>query len=178
MIRANIARKIRARRYLLDTSRASYQIAGRQLEGLVRGTICQSRTVPPAGAQVVGVRPISSVLDQFAAARVKAPAHALFAILTAIVVAGTLLSCSGSVIAQTSMEKQARCELSAIRDTRSAVAIQLIRSACNWLALNGDSLLNESIKPYYVCLVRQLSGVQADEAAGAIVSACRTSYPP
>jgi hypothetical protein len=76
------------------------------------------------------------------------------------------------------MEKQAQCELSAIRDTRSALAIQFIRSACNWLALNGDSLLNERSKGYYVCLVRQLSGGQADEASGAIVSACRTSYPP
>src|ERR1700730_3524064 len=100
------------------------------------------------------------------------------AILTAIVVAATLLSSCGSVIAQTSMEKQAQCEMSAIRDTISALAIQFILSACNWLPLNDDSLLNESSKGYYVCLVRQLSGVQADEAAGAIVSACRTSSPP
>jgi hypothetical protein len=142
----------------------------------VHGTICESRTVPPADAQVVPVWFITSFLDRFAGANVKARAHALSAILTAIVVAGTLLS--SSVIAQTSLEKQARCELSAIRDTRSAAAIQLIRSACNWLALNGDSLLNERSKGYYVCVVRQLSGVQADEAAGAIVSACRTSYPP
>jgi hypothetical protein len=121
---------------------------------------------------------IYSVLDEFAGARVKGRAHALLAILTAIVVAGTLLSSSGSVIAQTSMERQAQCELSAIGDTRSATAIQLIRSACNRLALNGDSLLNQSNNNYYACLVRQLSGVQADEAAMAIVSACRTSYPP
>jgi hypothetical protein len=144
----------------------------------VHGTICESRTVPPADAQVGPVWLIYSVLDRFAGARVKGRAHALLAILTAIVVAGALLSSSGSVIAQTSMEKQAQCELSAIRDTRSALAIQFIRSACNWLALNGDSLLNESSKGYHVCLVRQLSGVQADEAAGAIVSACRTSSPP
>jgi hypothetical protein len=144
----------------------------------VHGTICESRTVPPADVQVVPVWLIYSVLDEFAGARVKGRAHALLAILTAIVVAGTLLSSSGSVIAQTSMEKQAQCELSAIRDTRSALAIQFIRSACNWLALNGDSLLNESSKGYHVCLVRQLSGVQADDAAGAIVSACRTSSPP
>jgi hypothetical protein len=98
-------------------------------------------------------------------------------VLTAIVVAGTLLSSSGSVTAQGAMERQAQCELSAIRDTRSPRAIQFIRSACNWLALNGDSLLNESSKGYYVCLVRQLSGAQADEATAAIVSACRTSNP-
>ena len=145
----------------------------------MHGTICESRTVPPADARVVPVWPIYSVLHKFAGAGVKGRAYALLAILTAIVVAGTLLSASRSVIAQTIMEKQqAQCQLSAIRDTRSAVAIQFIRSACNWLALNGDSLLNESSKGYYVCLVRQLSGVQADEAAGAIVSACRTSSPP
>jgi hypothetical protein len=143
----------------------------------VHGTICESRTVPPAAAQVVPVWLIYSVLDEFAGAMVKGRAYALLAILTAIVVAGTLLSSSGSAIAQTSMERQAQCELSAIRDTRSALAIQFIRSACNWLALNGDSLLNESSKNYHVCLVRRLSGVQADEAAGAIVSACRTSNP-
>jgi hypothetical protein len=144
----------------------------------VHGTICESRTVPPAHTEVAPVWLITGALDRFAGARVKGRAQARLAILTAIVVAGTLLSSSGSVIAQTSMERQAQCELSAIRDTRSAFAIQFIRSACNWLALNGDSLLNERSKRYYVCLVRQLSGVQADEAAGAIVSACRTSSPP
>ncbi|WMT76142.1 VF_A0006 family four-cysteine protein [Bradyrhizobium sp. Ash2021] len=144
----------------------------------MHGTICESRTVPPAGAEVATGWRIHSVLDGCAGGWVKGWAHPLSAILTIIVVAGTLLASSGSVIAQTSTEKQAQCELSAIRDTRSSLAIQFIRSACNWLALNGDSLLNESSKGYYVCLVRQLSGVQADEAAAAIVSACRTSSPP
>ncbi|HKS63449.1 MAG TPA: VF_A0006 family four-cysteine protein [Xanthobacteraceae bacterium] len=105
-------------------------------------------------------------------------ARALSAAVTAIVAAGALLSSSGFVVAQTSLERQAQCELSAIRDTRSVVAIQVIRSACNWLALNGDSLLNASSKSYYVCLVQRLSGAQADQAAGIIASACRTSYPP
>jgi hypothetical protein len=138
----------------------------------VHGTICESRTVPPADARTLGI------VDRFAAGSGKRRAHARSAVLTAMVVAGTLLSCTGSVIAQSSLEKQAQCELSAIRDTRSGLAIQFIRSACNWLSLNGDSLLNESSKGYYVCLVRQLSGAQADEAAAAIVSACRTSSPP
>jgi hypothetical protein len=138
----------------------------------VHGTFCESRKVPPAGAQV------APALDQLAGAEGKGWAHPLSAILTIIVVAGTLLSSSGSAVAQTSTERQAQCELSAIRDTRSSLAIQFIRSACNWLALNGDSLLNESSRGYYVCLVRQLSGAQADEAAAAIVSACRTSSPP
>ena len=97
--------------------------------------------------------------------------------LAGVVVAGAVLSFSGPAAAQTDMEKQAQCELSAIRDTRSPVAIQYIRSACNWLAVNGDSLLNESSKGYYICLVRQLSGAQANEAAAAIISACRSSNP-
>jgi hypothetical protein len=143
----------------------------------VHGTNCESRTVRPANAQAVFAWHIAGVLNEFAGATVKERAHALLVILAAIIVAVTLLSSSGSANAQTGMENQAQCELSAIRDTRSALAIQFIRSACNWLALNGDSLLNEGSRNYYVCLVRQLSGVQADEAAGAILSACRASYP-
>jgi hypothetical protein len=144
----------------------------------VHGTICESRTVPPADVEVRPVRRIHGVLHAVAGATTKARARALTPLLTAIVVAGTLISSSGPLIADSNEERQAHCELSAIRDTRSALAIQFIRSACNWLALNGDSLLNESGKGYHVCLVQQLSGVQADQAAGAIVSACRraTSY--
>ncbi|MBR0713144.1 hypothetical protein JQ632_04190 [Bradyrhizobium liaoningense] len=92
-------------------------------------------------------------------------------------VAGTLVSSAGSAIAQSAQERQAQCELSFVRDTRSALAVQYIRSACNWLALNGDSLLNERSRGYYICLVQQLSGAQANEAATAIISACRTSNP-
>jgi len=77
--------------------------------------------------------------------------------------------------AQSTVTQQAQCELAAIRDTRSAVAVQFIRSACNWLALNGDSLLNAQYKGYYVCLLQNLSGVQADAAAQAVVSACRAA---
>lgn len=143
----------------------------------MHGPIRESLTVPPADVEALPVWRIHSVLHEVAGATVKARAHALTPLLTAIVVAGTLLSSSGSVIADTSGERQAQCELSAIRDTRSALAIQFIRSACNWLALNGDSLLNESSKGYHVCLVQQLSGVQADQAAGAIVSACRRLTP-
>jgi hypothetical protein len=105
------------------------------------------------------------------------PARALWRVLTGVVVAGALVSFSGSVVAQTDMERQAQCELSAIRDTRSPLAVQYIRSACNWLVVNGDSLLNASSKGYYICLVRQLSGAQSNEAAAAIMSACRTSNP-
>jgi hypothetical protein len=97
--------------------------------------------------------------------------------LAGIVVAATIVAYSAPVLAQTDMERQAQCELSAIRDTRSPLAVQYIRSACNWLVVNGDSLLNASSKGYYICLVRQLSGAQSNEAAAAIMSACRTSNP-
>src|ERR1700692_1215797 len=118
--------------------------------------MCEKRTDPTTDAQVVPVG-------------LKRRAHAPLAILTAIVVAGTLVSSSGSGIAQTSMEKQVQCVRSAILDTSSGLALLFICSACNWLALNGDSLLDESSKGYHVCLVRQLSGVQADEGGGAII---------
>lgn len=104
-------------------------------------------------------------------------ARPLSAILTVAVAAGMLFSSAQVAAAQTDMERQAQCELSAIRDTRSALAVQYIRSACNWLVVNGDSLLNASNKGYYVCLVRQLSGAQSNEAAAAIMSACRTTNP-
>ncbi len=97
------------------------------------------------------------------------------AIISAIVLAGAVICLPESASAQSATEKQAQCELSAIRTTRSAVAIQTIRSACNWLAINEGSLLNESLRGYYVCLVQNLSGAQDDAAAGAIVSACRAS---
>jgi hypothetical protein len=160
----------------------------------VDATICESRAAAPVEARFLDSDP--DELEAAAAgliageggskppapwrrpARVNRRPQARLAMLIAVVVAATLLSSSRSVVAQSSVEKQAQCELWAIRDTRSAVAIQFIRSACNWLALNGDSLLNERTKSYYVCLVQQLSGVQADEAAGAIVSACRISNPP
>lgn|GEM_PF-5688768 len=123
----------------------------------MHGADCEIQTIKPAGVkQLTGARSI---------------------VLMAAVAAGALLASLGSVNAQTTMDKQAQCTLSAMRDTRSPLAIQSIRSACNWLAVNGESLLNETSKGYYLCLVRQLSGAQADEAAAAIISACRTSNP-
>ncbi|MBW7974275.1 VF_A0006 family four-cysteine protein [Bradyrhizobium sp. BR 10289] len=104
------------------------------------------------------------------------PARASSHRLAGIVVAATFFR-SPDRLPQSDMERQAQCELSAIRDTRSPLAVQYIRSACNWLVINGDSLLNASSKGYYVCLVRQLSGAQSNEAAAAIMSACRASNP-
>ena len=142
----------------------------------MHGTICESRTVSRGHGPMRPIRHSPGAPHQVAATTRRT--RPLTGFLTAIAVAGTLLAFSEAVVAETRGERQAQCELSAIRDTRSALAIQFIRSACNWLALNGDSLLNESGRGYHVCLVQQLSGVQADQAAGAIVSACRTLAPP
>lgn len=115
---------------------------------------------------------IERTMPQHVASRQRLP------VLMSVVVAGGMLHFSAEfAAAQTDIERQAQCELSAIRDTRSPLAVQYIRSACNWLVLNGDSLLNASSKGYYVCLVRQLSGAQSNEAAAAIMSACRASNP-
>jgi hypothetical protein len=99
------------------------------------------------------------------------------ATVTAIALAGLVVCLPDTARAQFSPQRQAQCELSAIGSTRSAFAIQTIRSACNWLAVNEGSLLNESLRPYYLCLVQNLSGAQSDAAANAIVSACRTANP-
>ncbi|WP_249147435.1 VF_A0006 family four-cysteine protein [Bradyrhizobium jicamae] len=139
----------------------------------MHGTNCERQTV----ARTVPAWVRSGILDRIDPAGVKQRARAPSILLKAAAAAAALLSFSGSVNAQTTMDAQAQCTLSAMRDTRSALAIQSIRSACNWLAVNGNSLLNESSRGYYLCLVRQLSGAQADEAASAIISACRTSNP-
>jgi len=75
-------------------------------------------------------------------------------------------------------QRQAQCELSAIGTTRSRAAIDWIRTACNRLAIDANSLLNESNRPFYLCLVQNLSGAQSDAAANQIIASCRTAYPP
>src|SRR5262245_41530589 len=102
--------------------------------------------------------------------------RAASAIVTAVFVA-VVVCLPASARAQSTTQRQAQCELSAIGATRSALALQTIRSACNWLAVNEGSLLNESLRPYYLCLVQNLSGAQNDRAAGAIISACRAANP-
>ena len=145
----------------------------------MHGTICERRPGPPVDAGAALIWPFSSVVERLASAGGRAAAQARLAMATAGLVAVTQVSVSGSLIAQTTQQQQqAQCELSAIRDTRSPVAIQLIHSACNWLSLNGDSPLNERSRGYYICLVQELSGTQADQAAVVIVSACRTASPP
>ena len=74
-------------------------------------------------------------------------------------------------------ERQARCELASIGDTRSGLAIRLIHTACNFIAIDSG-LLNASNRRYHLCLLQHLPGAQSDLAASRIASACRTTYPP
>src|SRR5262245_16356416 len=74
-------------------------------------------------------------------------------------------------------QAQAQCELSAIGTTRSSLALSWIRTACNRLAVDTGPL-HESNRRFHDCLVRNLSGVQRDEAASQIINACRISFPP
>ncbi|QOG17246.1 MULTISPECIES: VF_A0006 family four-cysteine protein [Bradyrhizobium] len=123
------------------------------------------------------MRLVSSVLGRPNVAGIRRRNSTPSYVLAGAVAAAAIVAFSGPVAAQSDQERQAQCELSALRDTRSPLAVQYIRSACNWLVVNGDSLLNASSKGYYVCLVRQLSGAQSNEAAAAIMSACRASNP-
>lgn len=97
--------------------------------------------------------------------------------IMSVIIIGGAVACLPEARAQSAAQKQAQCELSAIATTRSAVALQTIRTACNWLVINDGSLLNESLRPFYLCLVQNLSGAQDDRAANAIVSACRAANP-
>jgi hypothetical protein len=101
--------------------------------------------------------------------------RAVLTIASAIALAASMLVVSEPGRAQFANERQAQCELSAIGSTRSLIAIQRIRSACNWLAVNEGSLLNEDLRPFYLCLVQNLSGAQSDAAAAAIENACRAA---
>ncbi len=95
--------------------------------------------------------------------------------ILALVSAVSLACLPAPTRAQSAAQRQAQCELSAIGTTRSAVALQTIRTACNWLVINEGSLLNESLRPFYLCLVQNLAGTQDDRAANAVVSACRAA---
>lgn len=74
------------------------------------------------------------------------------------------------------MQQTAQCVLEATRDTRSPLAVQLIRRACNEnVVFTGELYQNQQI--YNQCLIQNLSGAQSDAAAASIRSACRTAYP-
>ena len=74
------------------------------------------------------------------------------------------------------MQQTAQCVLSAIKDTRSHVAVQLIQRACNDLVVQTGHLYDKQ-RAYDQCLIDQLSGAQSDAAALQVQGACRTANP-
>ncbi len=74
------------------------------------------------------------------------------------------------------MQQTAQCVLSATKDTRSPLAVQLIRQACNDMVVHTSGLY-ERQRAYDQCLIQNLSGAQSNAAASQIQSACRTTYP-
>lgn len=87
---------------------------------------------------------------------------------------------AGSLRAQfiDDQQRQAQCELNAIGNTRSRLAVDWIRTACNRLAIDEGFLLNESNRRFHTYLLRYLSGVQSDSAASQVINSRRTAYPP
>jgi hypothetical protein len=100
-------------------------------------------------------------------------------ILAIVISAGSGFVPLGSTRAQFSSdaERQAQCEIDAIGATKSPVAVDFIRTACNRLAIDAEGL-DESNRRYHLCLVKNLSGAQDDAAAARIISSCRTLNPP
>jgi hypothetical protein len=74
-------------------------------------------------------------------------------------------------------QRQAQCQLSAIGSTRSRLALDWIRTACNRLAID-TGFIDERNRLFHLCLLQYLSGVQSDAAANQVITACRTTYPP
>jgi hypothetical protein len=95
------------------------------------------------------------------------------------VLAAVLASQSGTARAQfvTSGQQQAsQCVLQYSTGTRSKIAVQLIRSACNDI-YHPLGLSTASPKNYSNCLLEYLSDAQSDAAALQIQAACANLYP-
>jgi hypothetical protein len=75
-----------------------------------------------------------------------------------------------------SMQQTAQCVLNATQNTRSPLAVQLIRTACNEMVVKTGALYAAQ-RAYDQCLIQHLSGAQSDAAAAQIRSACRTTNP-
>jgi hypothetical protein len=92
-------------------------------------------------------------------------------------VAGIVAGLAAAAHAQTAqMQQAAQCVLSATKDTRSPLAVQLIRTACNDMVINTGAMY-ERQRAYDRCLIQQLSGAQSDAAALQIKAACRSANP-
>jgi hypothetical protein len=102
-----------------------------------------------------------------------------FAFALLLATAATLLSpAPGHAQWLDDQQRQAQCQLSAIGNTRSRLALDWIRTACNRLAIDTGFAIDESNRRFHLCLLQYLSGVQSDAAASQVINACRQSFPP
>ncbi|HEX3652836.1 MAG TPA: hypothetical protein VHU18_08430 [Rhizomicrobium sp.] len=95
------------------------------------------------------------------------------------VLAAVLAFQSGTASAQFVMNGQrqaSQCVLQYTAGTRSKIAVQLIRSACNDI-YHPLGLSTASPKTYDNCLLEYLSDAQSDAAALQIQAACANLYP-
>jgi hypothetical protein len=64
-----------------------------------------------------------------------------------------------------------QCVIAAMRGTRSMAAVQIMQKACAKLWYEG-SMMRESDKQAYVCLLQSLPGVENDYAARIVYTSC------
>lgn len=88
--------------------------------------------------------------------------------LAALVFAGTAMTAKAQVM------DESECQLRYLRGTQSGLAISQINAACNFLSTWSSSFeLNRQERAYNECLLRELVGVQNDQAAALVAQACR-----
>jgi hypothetical protein len=85
-----------------------------------------------------------------------------------------MLAAVTAVVAQTAMaasQQADMCTLTRIKNTRSAVAGAIIRNAC-WKVYDNGSLMSQSQRQYYDCLLQNLPGTESDVNARQIANIC------
>lgn len=81
-----------------------------------------------------------------------------------------LFSAFGSALAFAD-NRYDQCVLQSLRGTRSNIATVMITNACDTLYRNGSFLLPRE-QSYYGCLLQNLPGIEADNAAQQIGMIC------
>lgn len=75
------------------------------------------------------------------------------------------------------LRQKADCELDHIGDTRSRLAVSLIRDACSFL-VTPTSAFHPRHVAFSRCILQVVPGSQAESAAVELASACRQRFPP
>lgn len=75
------------------------------------------------------------------------------------------------------LRQKAGCELDHIGDTRSHLAVSLIRDACGFLVTPTSSFHPGKVE-FARCILQVVPGSQSESAAVELASACRQRFPP